>query len=334
MPKYLKNILIYTIPVSILLLFLIWINLSYSNQPIWSISIYNGKSPCEISTHPQIGNRPIITASDVDDVLAIFVADPFMVKDNGLWYLFFEVLNGYSKNGDIGLASSKNGIDWEYQQIVLDESFHLSYPYVFKNKDTYYMIPESRHGKAVKLYKSVEFPTKWVFVTDLISGNFADPSIVHKNGIWYLFVLKGYDTLSLYYASNLAGPWNKHPSSPLVKGDRECSRSGGRIIFYNDKMYRYVQDGVPTYANAIKLFQVDSISTEYFKDHEIIMNPVLEKSGNGWNSNGMHHVDPHQTSETNWIACVDGHEKKSFMNYKYGTKLFLFRIKNIVNIFK
>ncbi|HEY0729749.1 MAG TPA: hypothetical protein VGD38_16825, partial [Pyrinomonadaceae bacterium] len=84
---------------------------------------------------------PTLSKQNVTDVPTTFVADPFMIHD-GSWHMFFEVLLTSDK-GEIGLATSDNGLDWTYQQIVLREEFHLSYPYVFKWQDTYYMIPET-----------------------------------------------------------------------------------------------------------------------------------------------------------------------------------------------
>jgi len=79
---------------------------------------------------PQITN-PVLSRDDVSDVPAAFVADPFMIKVAGRWYMFFEVMNIRSNKGEIGVAVSVNGLSWKYRQIVLDEPFHLSYPYVF-----------------------------------------------------------------------------------------------------------------------------------------------------------------------------------------------------------
>ena len=87
--------------------------------------------------------NPILTASDIDDINATYVADPFLFFENDIWYMFFEVFNENTNQGDIALATSNDGFHWTYQQVVLDESFHLSYPYVFKWQNDYYMMPET-----------------------------------------------------------------------------------------------------------------------------------------------------------------------------------------------
>ena len=126
----------------------------------WSIGIYVGESPVSLSPSEGVAN-PVLTARHVTDVSAEFVADPFMVKEDSTWYMFFEVMNNATGQGDIGLAVSADTKKWDYKQIVLDEPFHLSYPYVFKWKDEYYLIPESGAANSVRLYRAIAFPTKW-----------------------------------------------------------------------------------------------------------------------------------------------------------------------------
>ena len=308
----------------------LWIYYSFTGNDIWSISIYAGKNPLEFAPHPLVHKVPVLTSKDVMDVPATFVADPFMIYDNERWHMFFEVLNSSSNQGDIGYAWSTNGLDWQYEKIVLDEPFHISYPYVFKWNGFYYMIPESRKGSAVKLYKAAEFPFKWTFVRDLITGDYADSSIVYKDDKWWMFVLKNYDTLALFYADSLTGLWTEHPKSPLVKGNMDISRPGGRIIIADGKMIRYVQDCHPEYGNAVRIFQVDILTTTSYQDHEIMKNPLLEASGSGWNSMGMHHIDPHPLNEGDWIACVDGKKNKIVFDLKAGASRILLLVRSII----
>jgi hypothetical protein len=61
-------------------------------EETWSIGIYEGSDPFKMSPVTDIKN-PVLTAKDVTDVDAIFVADPFIIADNNKYYMFFEVLN-------------------------------------------------------------------------------------------------------------------------------------------------------------------------------------------------------------------------------------------------
>jgi hypothetical protein len=320
--------------ISIILIFLIrlilsWVYLSFVNRDIWSIGIYRGTNPFKFTSLSGSQKNPVLSSSEVTDVPARFVADPFMVRQDNRYYMFFEVFNALSRQGDIGLALSDDGVKWQYQQIVLTESFHLSYPYVFKWKDSYYMIPESRCVSSVKLYKATEFPIKWTFLNDLILGDYADSSVMFKDNKWWLFALKGSDTLTLHYADTLTGPWTEHPASPVISGNINISRPAGRLIVLDDKVIRYSQDGEPSYGYQIRAFEIDLLTTTEYEEHEVANGPVLAARGSDWNADGMHNIDPHQISPGSWIACVDGKIIKREFNWKLGLKLLLGKFKVI-----
>lgn len=277
----------------------------------WSISIYTGDSPLRLDS-PQHFKNPILTAKDVTDVPADFVADPFMVYEHNTWYMFFEVMNLRTNKGDISLATSNDGQHWTYKQIVLDEPFHLSYPYVFKWNDEYYMIPESSQAGSIRLYKATDFPTQWLFVKTLLDGSdFVDPSIFHHNDLWWLFTAtsESRNILRLYYSNHLMNPWIEHPKSPIVNGNKRIARPAGRVIRFNDKIIRYAQDCERIYGNQVLGFEITDLTTTSYQEQEIQENPIIKASGSGWNKKGMHHIDAHKMGENKWVACVDG---KSF----------------------
>lgn len=142
-----------------------------------------------------------MTAKDITDVAANFVADLFMIRDGSTWYMFFEVMNACTNQGDIGLATSPDGLNWTYKQIVLYEPFHLSYLYVFKYKHENYMIPESHHSNSILSYKALDFPIQWLFVGVLLEGQYTEPSIFYFNGKWWIFACTNpykNDVLNLY----------------------------------------------------------------------------------------------------------------------------------------
>ena len=285
----------------------------------WSIGIYEGSSLVNFNSPKNIRN-PVLTARDIKDIPADFVADPFMLKENGIWYMFFEVMETVTQKGKIGLATSNNGFDWNYQKIVIDEEFHLSYPYVFKNKNDYYLIPESNEIDSIRLYKAVDFPTKWIFVKDLLSdGKYSDASVFHFQDKWWLLTsLSSSDVLYLYYADNLMGIWSEHPQSPVIENNRKIARPGGRVIVHNDKIIRYTQDDEDVYGNQVRAFEITKLTTEDYEEREVSNNPIIKASGRGWNKRGMHNIDPHKIGTNKWIACVDGYRiSLAFRNHKY-----------------
>lgn len=202
-------------------------------EALYSIGIYKGKTPFCLKPDPEVHNH-VITYKDVNDIKADFVADPFIIEENGKWYMFFEAFNKNTGEGDIGCARSNDGIKWKYDKMVLDGKYHLSYPYVFKYKNGIYMIPESHENYTVILYKANNFPYNWICIKNLLHGDYCDPGIIFYNGFWWLFVSDRNDILHLFYSKKHEETWKEHPKSPVVFKNTHYARSGGRIIMIGD----------------------------------------------------------------------------------------------------
>ena len=279
-------------------------------ESVWSIAMYEGPTPFDLAPI-SVENKPVLTAADVDDVPALFVADPFMIEHESKWYMFVEVLNSDTHQGDIGLAtSSDGGLNWNYEQIVLDESFHLSYPSVFQWDGKWYMLPQTNSG--VHFYEAESFPTTWRMVhTVLDGGNFADPTLFRHDGMWWMFVGRSgtHDYLQLFSAEELAGQWTEHPQSPLIKNDAETARPGGPVVNYKGELIRLAQDCAPKYGNQLRGFKITKLNRQEYAEEPIDSGTVLTAGSHGWNANGMHHSDAHQREDGRWRSVVDGHKK-------------------------
>ncbi len=277
----------------------------------WSIGIYLGHSL--LALRPGVTN-PVMSRNDVSDVTAELVADPFMIEVDNLWFMFFEVMNWKTKKGEIGLATSPDGQQWHYQQIVLVEPFHLSYPYVFHKDGEYYMIPEAHQSKSVRLYRAVDFPLHWSFAATLLEGPyFVDTTVFHAKGDWWLFTetspRRRHDTLRLFHADSLFGPWQEHPKSPVVVDNPVAARPAGRVVIEGNEIIRFAQNCSAVYGADVRAFAVSQLSTSRYKEKQIGENPILIPAGSGWNSHGMHHIDAHKCKDGTWLACVDGWTK-------------------------
>jgi hypothetical protein len=272
----------------------------------WSIGVYSGPSPTMLMPHQGVLN-PVLTGADVSDRHADCVADPFMLHRGDSWHLFFEVLQFRGK-GEIGVASSADGLHWTYRQIVLSEPFHLSYPYVFEWQGEYYMLPECSKARSVLLYKATDFPTQWIRIGTFIEGvSCTDSSIFRYRDTWWLFTATDRsETLRLYYAETLLGAWKEHPSSPIVQGDRHRARPAGRVVVMSDRVIRYSQDCYPHYGLQVNAYEVTTLTRDAYEERPAVHVPVLSRSGQGWNACGMHHVDAHELKNGLWRACVDG----------------------------
>ncbi len=272
----------------------------------YMVGIYAGNSPLDLKPVP--GINPVMSSDMVTDVKASFTADPFLYKKDGIWYLFFEIMKSDDDKGVIAVARSSNGRKFEYDRVVLEEPFHLSYPYVFEYENEYYMIPESQMDYSISLYKTDNFPYGWKKEQTLIEGNFLDPSLVHYKNDWYLFAADRNDVLHLFWAEDLKGPWKTHEASPIIKTDLENARPGGRMIVMGDTVIRYAQNCKPQYGWEINAFLITDLSPNSYSEIPFAGNPLLKGSGvySDWNGIRMHQIDPHQLEDGTWIAAVDG----------------------------
>lgn len=290
-----------------------------SRREQWTIGIYRSDSPFHFNAL-QGWINPLFRAEDVTDLPAKFVADPFLVKEDDMWNLFFEVYNNDTKQGDLAVATSKNTWTWNYEKVIIDESFHLSYPYVFKADDGYYLIPESFEVNSIRLYKADDFPTKWSFVKTLVKGrDYVDNSIVFYNNKWWLFSsVTSNDTLYLHYADSLTGPWKEHPQSPIVVGDVHKSRPSGRLLIYEGKLYRFTMDiNPPVGTHQVMAYEITEITPETYSEKLAQEAPVVMPSGSGWNGQAMHQLDPVQVDSDSWVASVDGFGEYMIFGWQY-----------------
>lgn len=279
---------------------------------VWSIGIFRGATLSDL--RPVTGiEMPVLSAKDVSDIPAEFLADPFMTRKQDAWYMFFEVMNEKTQKGDIGLATSRDGLKWSYQQIVLSEPFHLSYPYVFQADGEYFMIPESYEANSMRLYRADPFPLKWSYAGTLLEGPWVDSSIFFFEGRWWVFsnpVAPENQVLELFYADAITGPWQRHPMSPLIANNNRIARGGGRVIILNGRPIRVTQDCFPFYGTGVRAFEVSLLTTSGYAEKELELSPILSAGEELWRRDGMHHIDPHFIHD-GWLACVDGYRFES-----------------------
>ncbi|XP_004347524.1 hypothetical protein CAOG_04773 [Capsaspora owczarzaki ATCC 30864] len=216
----------------------------WDNGGSWSAGLAYGPSPLELRLSP----LPAIDCALVSDELVTFVADPFLLnypKGTHNWYMFFEAKHAESWHGDIGMATSRdNGASWAYSNIVLNENFHLSYPFTISdvtvqgtpsaNLADQYFMPESGAIQEIRLYGpdlqldparhpagvySSDTPkpmTQWVHVHTLMSGKpFLDSSLIWHDDRWWLWTAVNKELLLYYSEPGPTAAPGSHPNSLL-----------------------------------------------------------------------------------------------------------------------
>ena len=154
-----------------------------------------------------------------------YLADPFILSHDGHDYIFCEKYIQDKGKGIIQVFEIDNDFDLIDLGIALEESFHLSFPFIFQFEESIYMIPESKSVEKIILYKNVEWPNKWNSVSILLDGVKAVDTVVFRhNEIWWL--LTTFDSagtnlsqseLHIYYSLDLESEnWTKHSMNPVL----------------------------------------------------------------------------------------------------------------------
>ena len=206
----------------------------------------------------------------------LFRADPFIfVKEEEL-FLFYEIQYGFDC-GKIAMIKTSDLVHWSAPVVVLQEPFHLSFPFVFEEDHHIYMIPESQESDMIRLYRANDDLTSFTYVRTIlhqerVNGlqcNYVDSHVYKKDGFFYLFTsfMKDWKTTQELYVSDnlLEGVFKKHPSSPLCIS-HEYGRNGGSIIEFEDKLLRVSQDCHENYGENVSLHHILELDELRYKE--------------------------------------------------------------------
>ncbi|XP_062212061.1 glucosamine inositolphosphorylceramide transferase 1-like [Phragmites australis] len=296
----------------------------------WSAGVFLGDSPFSLKPIEYWGinsdagaawpvANPAVTCADVAKAgfPVSFVANPFLFIQGDAIYMFFETKNPVTSQGDIAAAVSKDaGATWQQLGVVLDEEWHLSYPYMFSYENKIYMMPESGKNGNLRLYRAVNFPLKWKLEKVLLEKPLVDSVIVNFQGSYWLigsdfssYGAKKTGKVCIWYSSFPLGPWSPHKQNSIHNTyNRSSARNGGRPFIYNGNLYRVGKDRGFGSGHSIKVFKVEVLTANEYKEFEVPF--VLEKplkGQNAWNGARSHHLDVQQLPIGKlWIGVMDG----------------------------
>jgi len=213
------------------------------------------------------GARWNVLADPVDH----FYADPFPLHWQGRDYIFFEDLDHKTEKGIIAVTALNEQGRPGPTMPVIEEPWHLSYPFLIERDGELFMIPESSNNREIVLYRAVDFPLKWERHAVLVAGvEAADATIVEHEGLLYMTAVvrdgtsAGYsDMLSIWWAENLLGPWHAHEQNPVLVDDR-TARPAGNFVRRDGALYRPAQDCRRAYGAGVSLMKVTQLDREGF----------------------------------------------------------------------
>lgn len=198
-----------------------------------------------------------------------WVADPFVFEDEGVLYVFYEAFDLVERKGKIGYSIIKDGIATD-PKIVLDEAYHLSFPYIFRDGDEIYIMPESCGDYRVKLFRAVDFPNKWESAEILLPDAFdVDNIFIQSAGKNYLLVNERYhnppmNKVSSCWVKNVLYPMKGYfqiigEGCKVAEGEYGI-RNAGKIIEDNGKIIRVGQNcDAGVYGKGLVFFEIESL---------------------------------------------------------------------------
>lgn len=228
-----------------------------------------------------------------------WLADPFLFEKNGLVYVFYEAFDLIRRKGEIGYSIIDGSGKKLPIHIILDEPYHLSFPYLFEYGGDILMMPESCGDNSIKLFKAISFPDKWEEHEVILHDIFACDTIIaqDKHNIKYLLASVMYrdETPNGNYIScwvkNIRFKLNQELKVDgdgllVAEGDRGI-RNAGKTFMHEGKLFRVGQN-CPNklYGKGLVLFEVESLEPYkekllWIKDCEDFDNHIqkMEKYG-------------------------------------------------------
>ena len=235
-----------------------------------------------------------------------FQADPFLLEHNGETYLFIERIKVGSK-GKI-VCYKIDDVGHHFIGTVLENVEHLSFPFIFQNEGTIYMIPETLQSRDIKLYKCTRIPDKWELVRTLKDNIEAvDTIVVPSKGMLFLILSEDRlncgelsSCLQIYSLDNLlSDELIPHPMNPILV-DPRAGRNAG-LVFFEDSIYRIAQSqGFNTYGKSIAAFRILNITRE---DYAEVLDEEFTAKINSFGLMGHHY------SQSEYFLALDFRKK-------------------------
>lgn len=246
----------------------------------------------------------------------IIEADPFLFVQNDRLFLFYESKK-WKSPGVLKMVSTTDLKHWTKPKTVLQEPYHLSFPWVFEEDGQVYMLPETGADNSIRVYKAINHAlTEFKFVKELhrfhgdavITQGYGDSCIYKKGGKYYLFTQLQYkdhvNTMELYVSDSLMGEYHLHPCSP-IQHNQKIGRNAGSLMGYEGKLLRFSQDCTNRYGDNVHISEITHITPSEYEEKVIQENII--PTGIPFYKEGGHQFHAIEFKDT-WIVATDAKE--------------------------
>lgn len=220
-----------------------------------------------------------------------YYADPFLFANDAFVDVFVEELPFATGRGIISMFTIRPDGSHSAPRTVLEAAHHLSYPQVFARDGAIWMLPEAHASGALTLYRAARYPDQWEAAARLIDEPLHDATLFEHGGrLWIAAATQGppaarwgssWDSLSLYWADRLLGPWTPHPANPVLI-DSRSARPAGEVFSAGGALVRPVQDCSGGYGSRLGLARIDTLMPDAFAQTvvaQLAFSPALHMHG-------------------------------------------------------
>lgn len=190
-----------------------------------------------------------------------FRADPFGIWQGDKLHVFVERFDYRILKGEIELLMFDHELRLLSSSVVIREPWHLSYPFVFREGENIWMLPEASRSGRLTLYRASQFPFEWKPAAVLeIEPDAVDATPFLYQGRWWLVygvVGQGRRSCALHlaFADRLGGPWRNHLQGPVRTG-LVGTRPAGTPIIRGGAVEIPVQDSARSYGGAVRKLKI------------------------------------------------------------------------------
>ena len=248
-------------------------------QQRWRVKLIALENPVNIS------DNNIVSAKALD-IRYKLAADPFMLDaDSNL--IILECATSDVAKGKLKIYDFKKNIfltDFE----VSNE--HVSFPLVFNDPSgDVFILPETKKSSKQLLlqWNREQGRLQQVKLHSLPIG-LSDPSIIKKDGTYYLFGTLNGCEIHVWYSDRLLGEWKEHVMNPQ-RIDPFGGKSAGNFFECGGKIYRWSQNYRQFYGEGIVLEEITELNKSSVK-----LRQIRYICGRDVSADGVHHCSVHE----------------------------------------
>lgn len=241
-------------------------------------------------------------------------ADPFLVEAEGKTWLFAELYDRLRLKGVLGCCELTDG-GAEKWKIILDEPFHLSYPFVFAHQGGWYMIPEACGAGKIILYRATEFPWHWERAAELADIAGVDSTVVETAGGRYLLTVRVENQAGDLVVMKMDDGFSLSGLRSLYEKEDPNVRPAGRPYFRNGERIRPAQDCSRGYGYGLNFMVLRKLDDTSFEEELLckVLPTDVRITGIGkpegihtYNFSSRYEVIDHKENEFGLVSKIGG----------------------------